>query len=72
MHFCLDKDINRLVSNMIKEGWRYEVGRHGKLRPPSGAGFITIPKTPSDFRSLQNIRRDIRRLQKTIDAKKWC
>jgi hypothetical protein len=62
MQYCQDKDINRLVAEMIRTGWRFERGRHGKLRPPDGAGFITIPKTPSDHQCLLNIHRDIRRL----------
>lgn len=47
MQYCQDKDINRLVAEMIRTGWRFERGRHGKLRHPDGAGFITMPKTPA-------------------------
>ncbi|MBK7463621.1 MAG: hypothetical protein IPP59_07485 [Betaproteobacteria bacterium] len=63
MHYCNDKDINRLIKEMLRSGWRFEPGRHGKLRHPAGVGFITFPKTPSDHRSLLNMRRDIRRLE---------
>lgn len=64
MHYCRDKDINRLVVEMIRSGWRYEQGRHGKLYHPAGFGFIAIPKTPSDHRSLLNIKRDIRSVER--------
>lgn len=62
MHYCNDKDINQLIRGMVRLGWRYERGRHGKLYHPSGQGFIVFPRTPSDHRSLLNLRRDIRRL----------
>lgn len=63
MQYCSDKDINQLVKEMVRTGWCFERGRHGKLRHPSGVGFITFPKTPSDHRCLLNLRRDIRWLE---------
>ncbi len=62
MRYSTDKDINRLVSKMIRSGWTFDRGRHGKLRPPIGSEFITVPKPPSDRRSFQNLKRDIYRL----------
>lgn len=66
MQYCKDKDINQLVKDMVRSGWRFEWGRHGKLLHPKGTGFITVPKTPSDHRCLTNIRRDIRRLLRCV------
>lgn len=66
MQYCKDKDINQLVKDMVRNGWIFEWGKHGKLRSPTGKGFITVPKTPSDYRCLTNIRRDIRRLENRI------
>lgn len=63
MRYCQDKDINRLVAEMVRSGWHFDRGRHGKLYHPACQGFITIPKTPSDRRSLLNIKRDIRRVE---------
>lgn len=63
MRYCQDKDINRFVAEMVRSGWHFDRGRHGKLYHPAGQGFITIPKTPSDRRSLLNIKRDIRRVE---------
>jgi len=68
MQYCKDKDINQLVKDMVRSGWHFEWGRHGKLLHPAGNRFITVPKTPSDHRCLSNIRRDIRRLQRNIAA----
>jgi len=61
MRYCHDKEINRLVSVLVRDGWNFTRGRHGKLRKPDGSGFVTIPNTPSDHRALLNLRRDIRR-----------
>lgn len=61
MRYCQDKEINRLVSELVREGWSFSRGRHGKLRRPDGSGFVTIPSTPSDHRCLLNLMRDIRR-----------
>lgn len=38
-------------------GWTYTRNRHGKLRPPTGGGYVTIAVTPSDDRALLNVRR---------------
>jgi len=66
MRYSTDKDIQTLVTRLLRAGWQFEKGRHGKLRPPMGAGFITVPSTPSDRRSFQNLRRDIRRLERCV------
>jgi len=67
MHYCNDKDINRLIKEMLRNGWRFEPGRHGKLRHPEGIGFITFSKTPGDHRCLKNMLRDVRRLE-SVDS----
>jgi hypothetical protein len=69
MHYSQDKDVNRLVGKMIRAGWSFAPGRHGKLRHPTGVGFITFSKTPSDHRCLLKIRRDIRLLERKAQSK---
>ena len=64
MKYCQDKDINQLISQMVQSGWLFNRGRHGKLRHPAGIGFISIPKTPSDHRTLLNMKRDIRSVER--------
>ena len=56
MRYCRDKRINKLVADLVREGWQFSRGKHGKLRNPSGIGFVTIPSTPSDYRTFQNLR----------------
>jgi len=69
MHYCRDKRINKLVAHLVREGWQFSRGTHGKLRNPSGIGFVTIPCTPSDYRTFQNLCRDIRRQVSQTDRK---
>lgn len=64
MKFSRDKDVNRMVSQLVREGWRYRRGgKHGKLFSPGAIGFLTIPATPSDHRTLHNLRRDVRKIR---------
>lgn len=62
----LRPDMRDLVRQLVDEcGWRYQRGhgRTGKPRlyPPGGARFVSLPLTPSDRRSLANLRGDLRR-----------
>jgi len=66
MQYCSDKDMNQLVKRMVRTGWTFERGKHGKLRHPAGIGFITFARTPGDHRSLLNFRRDVRRLEASM------
>lgn len=66
MQYSSDKDINLLIKGMLRSGWHFERGRHGKLHHPTGFGFVTFAKTPSDYRCIMNIQRDIRRLEQKI------
>lgn len=62
MKYSNDKDIAALVRSLIREGWRYHMGgRHGRLTSPAGR-MLPVPCTPSDHRSLQNFKRDLRKL----------
>lgn len=63
MKFSTNKDVNRFVRELIRRGWRYRRGgKHGELVSLGVAGFLTIPSSPSDQRTIQNLRRDVRRL----------
>lgn len=62
MRYCRDGRINELVATLVRAGWHFSRGRHGKLKTPDGLRFVTIPCTPSDHRSFRNLCRDIRKL----------
>jgi hypothetical protein len=62
MKYCSNKDIDKLIRVLIRQGWDFRRGgKHGRLAPPSGQPTMTVAKTPSDYRSLQNFRRDLRK-----------
>lgn len=61
MKYCSDKEINKLVSLLVKKGWLFSWGsKHGRLKHPEGRHSVTVPSTPSDYRAAKNFRRDVR------------
>ena len=62
-HYSSDKDINKLVRDKIRQGWFWEKGRkHGKLLPPTGTTYVTVPGSPSDHRASRNFAKEVQRL----------
>lgn len=62
MKYCTDKNIDKLIRRLIRQGWLfYRGGKHGRLRHPNGRPTITVPSSPGDYRSFQNFRRDLRK-----------
>lgn len=56
-----DKDINLLVINLIKQGFKvYRGGKHWFI-VLLNSKKITIPSTPSDKRAFYNFRSQIQR-----------
>ncbi len=65
MKYSKCKDIDRLVSRLIRTGWCYKRGtKHGRLYSPSGKLYITVSTTPGCSRSYPNFRSDVRRILK--------
>ncbi len=63
MKFSSNKDIDKEVLELIRKGWQFEQRRkHGRLYRPDGKRCVVFAKTPSDHRSLQNFRRDVRHI----------
>lgn len=62
MRYSTDKDCQALIAALVSAGWTYKAkGKHGKLLAPGG-GILVFSRTPSDWRAMQKIRRDIRRI----------
>jgi hypothetical protein len=60
--YSCDKDLDALVRKMIRKGWTYRRrSRHGCLSSPHG-GRVMVSCTPSDRRTLVNLRAQIRRV----------
>ena len=67
MRYSHDKDIDRYVLQLLRRGWSFRRGRkHGKLNAPGSARFVTVPGTPGDVRTLDNMKRDVRRLVREV------
>ncbi len=61
MKYCSNKEIDQMIRRLLRQGWRYYRGRkHGRLTHPRGRPTLTVAKSPSDYRSLHNFRRDVR------------
>ena len=64
MKYCVCKDFNVLVKQLVSVGWTFRRGsKHGRLRAPSGRPTLTVPGSPSDRRALYQFRKDIRHAQ---------
>lgn len=65
--FSSSKDIHQLVRQLVSEGWHFfKGGQHGRLYPPQGSIFLSVPSTPGDRRSFLNFRQDVRRIQRHV------
>lgn len=62
--YCANKDIQKLVLEMIGKSWSFKNKRkHGVLIAPTGQRVI-IPSSPSDFRAYINLRSNLRSLSR--------
>ncbi|NOI77514.1 hypothetical protein F0224_17670 [Vibrio coralliilyticus] len=60
--FSNNKEIQKLVARLIRNGWQCVRGaKHAKLLAPNGKR-ITVPSTPSDRKAFINFSKDIQRL----------
>lgn len=70
MKYPCSMDINRIVRRRIQSDWSYRRGKkHGLLSPPRRGLFVVVPGTPSDFRTLRNFKRDLRRVRSLADCR---
>ncbi len=68
MKYSKCKEIDSLVTKLVKRGWLFHRGRkHGKILHPTRDGKIIVPKTPSDSRAYRNFRGEVRRLLNAIE-----
>jgi len=59
--------MNNLIKLLIRSDWVFKHGsKHGRLTSPDGAYKITVSKSPSDYRCLQNFRSDVRRVNNML------
>lgn len=62
MRYSGCKEIDDLVRSLVRVGWIFRRGRkHGQIKSPDGKAIVTVPSTPSDWRSSMNFKGDLRR-----------
>ncbi len=63
MHKDIKKIIKALTDEQLNPGWRVEQGgKHLKAYPADKAQpMVTVPLTPSDHRSIKNLRAQLKR-----------
>lgn len=67
MRYSKSNQIDSLVKQHISEGWIFVKGKkHGRLKSPFSKGCVTIPSTPSDWRTPLNFARDLRYIEKEV------
>lgn len=62
MRLTIDKDVNTFINGLLASGWSYSTsGKHLKLfSPKMPSRCVVVSKTPSDRRTLYNIRHVIK------------
>lgn len=60
------KDMDRVVSALVKGGWTFTQNTHGRITHPSGR-YITFSMTPSDKYAYRQLERDVKRLLKQME-----
>ncbi len=62
-HYSNDKDLQRHVAVLVKQGWTFIKGKtHGKLVAPNGRR-MPVAVSPSDRRGFENHVHQVERLQ---------
>lgn len=61
---AMDKDVKELVRTKREEGWQVDATRSGHLRFQKGDATVFGPSTPSDHRSIQNLKAQLRRVER--------
>lgn len=58
----MHKDVRQFLKSLKQQRWRLvpTSSNHTKAYPPEGAGFVTVPNTPSDHRTLENVKAEAR------------
>ncbi|GAA0804908.1 hypothetical protein [Psychrobacter piscatorii] len=64
MRYSSNKDFNKRVRNLIKQGWEFQRRRkHCQLVAPNKKS-MTFSNSPSDYRAYQNFLNDIKNIQR--------
>jgi hypothetical protein len=60
------KTLRATVADAVARGWVLErTTRHLRLIKP-GCGIVIFPKTPGEYRAMQNLKGDLRRAERQL------
>jgi len=59
------KDMDGVVTALVKKVWVFSRNTHGRVTHPSGK-YITFSMTPSDSYAYRQLERDVKRLLKQL------
>jgi hypothetical protein len=64
-HYSADKDLNKEVKKLVKDGWIPEMRSkgHWQIRSPGGT-VLTISGSVGDFRTIIKFKSDVKRVLK--------
>jgi hypothetical protein len=65
-----DKEIDRTAKELVDQGWTVRKGKHVVLTHPDKVGFVSLCRTASCHRHIENLKRDIRRVERLAREKK--
>jgi hypothetical protein len=60
------KEMDGVVSALVKGGWVFTQNTHGRVTHPSGK-YITFSMTPSDRYAFRQLERDVKRLLQQLE-----
>ena len=64
--YSTNSEINRMVVDLIREGWTpFRGKRHYRIIAPSG-DRQTVPGSPGDWRTVKNFQADIKKIEKRL------
>lgn len=67
-NYSTNKDLAKFIRAMVAKGWTFRRGgRHNRLESPQGF-FVATPVSPSDYRALLNLKRDIARMTRSASV----
>jgi len=66
--YSSDKDVNKIVKELLAEGWTFSKGNgHGKLKTPCGRRIASVSASPSSHRAIDAMRTRIARIKKELN-----
>jgi len=69
--YSSDKETNRVVSALIREGWHVKTGKHPRVVAPDGR-FTLFSYSPSDGNASRNLEREVRKIKSTTKEHTQC